>query len=377
MTQLLPYYYPERDYWKNSKNDCFYVLNERTDFFKSSLEKRVVIDYKPKKILRAAIISVILLLIIVVMSFMLNNLIGVGVISHCHMTGLLIGIGLPLILLLGGGVILSYVIKKKVDLFTKKPLKNIFERSFCHVYMAKLTTFNDRTSSEKMWHLDTDNHYMADLSALDELQTGIAPVYQCFPKKTDAVHRGSICGIAIIIMPFVAIASMIYYLARAVIAPFYVLARLFQQLICKNSIKKHRKFELADVYKQFILSIQRVVKAPFYASAVMLAFFFSCIFPMEGRVLVSAVERDWNNDVSRGAGMWGGFMASRQFRWEGGGEDPDRLGRNGYYLLGCFQPFGLIYFENGEQISACSAGAIEGIEERNREGSIRVFINNN
>ena len=68
--------------------------------------------------------------------------------------------------------------------------------------------------------------------------------------------------------------------------------------------KDERSFELLDIPKEFVKSIWRVIKAPFYALAYFFAGVYSLVNPMGGRKLAAAIELDWNEGVSLAEGYW-------------------------------------------------------------------------
>lgn len=149
-----------------------------------------------------------------------------------------------------------------------------------------------------------------------------------------------------LLTPIYMIGVIVYNLLRTAIVPFYILGAMLA--------KQEREFELKDIPSQIQLSLWRVVKAPFFALAFFLSGMYSLVNPMGGRKLASKVEFDWNDGVSRAEGFWSiqGWQSTIA-RWEGE-KDHSSLGRNGYFLAGCWQPMGVVEYQNGKIVKASS-----------------------
>lgn len=188
-----------------------------------------------------------------------------------------------------------------------------------------------------------------DKSTLDESGSGKA---YCYNIKECGEHYFVSFEITFIGTPVYLVATVAYNLIRAVIVPFYV---LFQYLTEKCKGKPHgheREFKPIDIPTQFILSLWRAIQAPFYALAFFLAGLYSFFDPMGGRKLGASIERDWNGGVSLAEGYWSIQGSQKLWRFEGGG-GPKGLGRNGFYLAGCWQPAGVIEYKNQEIQASC------------------------
>ncbi len=94
------------------------------------------------------------------------------------------------------------------------------------------------------------------------------------------------------------------------------------------------KSRAIDCIKEPIKSVWRIVKAPFYATAFLFATIYSLVKPMEGRILTSLVERDWNEGVPLARGYWC-TVGKRNPDWN--------LESGGFYLAGCHQPIGVYH----------------------------------
>jgi hypothetical protein len=114
----------------------------------------------------------------------------------------------------------------------------------------------------------------------------------------------------------------------------------------KRLYMNERSFELLDIPKEMLKSIARALQAPFYALAFMIAGLCSLVNPMMGRKLGSEIERDWNDEMSLSEGFWSVGGPMELFSCEGGG-GPLGLGRNGFFLAGCWQPVGIAEFNDG------------------------------
>ena len=165
--------------------------------------------------------------------------------------------------------------------------------------------------------------------------------------------------------PVYLVGTVVYNVFRAVIAPFYVLFQYLRErcvgtqvsnamapgAFSKRLFLDERSFELVDIPKEMIRSIARVLQAPFYALAFFMAGLYSWVNPMGGRKLGAAIERDWNDEVSLAEGYWSVKGEQKLFKPEGGG-GPNGLGRNGFYLAGCWQPVGIAEYQDGKLVKA-------------------------
>jgi hypothetical protein len=200
------------------------------------------------------------------------------------------------------------------------------------------------------WKQQESNVCYIDLSTLDEQRkNGKAYLYGI---KDCGNHYSVSTIVTFVGTPPYLIAVIAYYLIRAVIAPFYVLVQLLREKILKRDLfPEERPFKLSDIGREFIRSIRGIALAPFYALAYFFAALYSNLNPMGGRKLASAIERDWDEGVTLAEGYWSVQGQKTHWHFEGGG-GPKGLGRNGFYLAGCWQPFGIAEFKDGEIINA-------------------------
>jgi hypothetical protein len=197
-------------------------------------------------------------------------------------------------------------------------------------------------------------HFYIDLSTLKN-GTGKALVYNI---KHPFDHYMISTIVPFFGTPIYLIGACVYNIVRAAVIPFYILVQCMREWYSNKAIyPKERFFKPSDIPKEFLKSIRRAVKAPFYALAYIMAGIYSLVNPMGGRKLASAIERDWNEGVSLAEGYWSVQGGSKYWQFEGGG-GPKGLGRNAFYLAGCWQPVAVAEYEDGNILNAYR---IEGI----------------
>ena len=189
-----------------------------------------------------------------------------------------------------------------------------------------------------------------DTSTLDKEGTGTAFMYA----YKDEGNNNSVNLAVFLFSPLHMIGAIVYNLLRLVVIPFYILGCLLVER-AKNTVvhPEDRAFRLSDIPKEWGNSILRVVKAPFYCLALMFVAIYAFFDHLNGRKLGSYIERDWNEGLTRAEGFWSVQFAQSLWRYEGGGA-PNYLGRNGFYLAGCWQPIAVVYYEKGKIVKACS-----------------------
>ncbi|MFN0065708.1 MAG: hypothetical protein ACKVOH_05680 [Chlamydiales bacterium] len=182
-----------------------------------------------------------------------------------------------------------------------------------------------------------------DTSTLNSQGTGKAFIYA--NKGTGAHNFISVC--MLVTTPIHAAGAVVYNAVRAVAMPLFILLVWIRERLsaCRmgedSGYKFHkegRKFRLADIPKQFALSVWGAVRAPFYGIALMMVTLYSFIDPVGGRKLGARIEWEWNNRVGRYKSDWLTLGFQKGFKWEGGG-GPDSLGDHAFYIAGCWQPF--------------------------------------
>lgn len=154
------------------------------------------------------------------------------------------------------------------------------------------------------------------------------------------------------------VAAVAYNVIRTAVIPFYILGCLVYESCTGNEIEKDRPFTLTDIPLEMAKSIWRIVKAPFYAVAFMYAALYSLIDPLNGRKLGSYLERDWNEGVTRAEGYWSLGGPQPLWHWEGSGT-PSGLGKNGFYLAGCWQPIARVKYDKGVMTAESLSHAVD------------------
>lgn len=185
-----------------------------------------------------------------------------------------------------------------------------------------------------------------DLSTLDASGSGVALVY-LYPKVVE--NRVPMFVFPLIGIPMFVLGRMIYNIIRSVVIPFYILLRMLIERCLHKEIRKEERFIFSDIFRETIRSLWNIIKAPFYGSAYYMALFYGLLNPLAGRIAISCLERDWNDDIIRSRSLWL-IIPQRYFSFEGGGRRSG-LAQHAFYSMGCFQPFALLSFKNGEVVS--------------------------
>lgn len=241
---------------------------------------------------------------------------------------------------LGAGIVF-YHLHKKNDIFLEKPNSPFIER-----VLIKTTLLGQFFNTQKYKVYSC----ILDISTLDKNGNGICLAYydvhhtKCEKKNftttsfLNAIEHRVSSVFAVLVLPLVSLCSVIYNIIRLICAPIYVLSCLMHQYIHKEvqETRREPQFELVDVALEMVASLKRIVKAPFYATAMFFALVYSLIYVRSGRIVVGILERNWNENVYISSGFQQAF-AHKHWEWEGGCR-PKQLGRNGYYIMGCVQP---------------------------------------
>lgn len=198
-----------------------------------------------------------------------------------------------------------------------------------------------------------------DKSTLDSEGNGKAYLYGV--KTTDDHY--SVSTVVSLATPFYMITTLVYHTLRLFVVPFYVAGCLVIEQFREDPLfhaSRQRKFKVIDILYEPWKSLKQVVSTPFYASAFLFAAFYSLFKPIEGRILGSKIERDWNLGNSRATGYWS--TQGRQSLWKGWQElGPEKLGCLKFFLAGCWQPVGVVRYENGSIAEGMSLSkAVEG-----------------
>lgn len=234
-----------------------------------------------------------------------------------------IGLGIFSVLVIGAALVI-YKAKNTLDPITQTPIGNL--------------------TGEKQWEevvVDGRKYReygFLDRSTLDANGTGKAFVYI----YKDCANHYNVSIVVPAVTPIYAICTMAYNLLRTIIIPFYIIVKLATQ----GEVKESQRFKLSHIPAEMGKSLWRVVKAPFYATAFILAAIYSWANPMGGRLLGSWIERIWNEDVIRSQGYWSVQGPQARWQFEGGGL-PNQLGKNGFFLAGCWQPIAVAEFKEG------------------------------
>lgn len=224
----------------------------------------------------------------------------------------------------------------------------------------------DPITQQKIGKLTGDDHWVAahyqrddmagcfqgyiDTSTLDEEKSGVAYMYAY---KDEQNHMGVSVNVTIF-TPLHMVLAIVYNALRIVVIPFFILGCMLVEKASGTKIDPtDRAYRLSDIPIEIGKSIWRIVKAPFYALAFIFAAIYSLFDPMNGRKLGSYIERDWNEGVTRAEGFWS--VRGPQPLWTcEGGRNPSGLGRNGFYLAGCWQPMAVVYYDKGN-ITQCTS----------------------
>jgi hypothetical protein len=189
-----------------------------------------------------------------------------------------------------------------------------------------------------------------DLSTLNEEKSGTAFMYA---HKDEQNH----IGVSLVVTLFTSlhmIGAIAYNAIRIAIIPFYILVCMAIEKAQGQALNStDRPFQLSDISNEIGKSSVRIIKAPFYAFAIMVAALYSFFDPLNGRKLGSYLEREWNEQVTRAEGFWSVRGPQSLWHFEGGGA-PTHLGKNGFYLAGCWQPIAVIYYDKKKIVEAAS-----------------------
>ncbi len=156
----------------------------------------------------------------------------------------------------------------------------------------------------------------------------------------DEPNHYQVCLAVTAFTPLHMVGSIVYNVIRTVVIPFFILGNM-----CGNNA---HSYGLRDIPREMGNSIERIVKAPFYAVAVIYAALYGLIDPLNGRKLGALLEREWNEGLTLAEGWWSVGCGQTLWKFEGGscseGWDPNNLGKNGFLIAGCWQPIAVVHF---------------------------------
>lgn len=247
---------------------------------------------------------------------------------------------IPSVLLIGG-LVVFYCLGKKTDIFAGTKIDPFGMRC-----LVPTNLFWQKTTGKGFFAPSGDVECYTDLSTLDASGSGVALVY-LYPKVVE--NRVPMFVFPLIGIPMFVLGRMIYNIIRSVVIPFYILLRMLIERCLHKEIRKEERFIFSDIFRETFRSLWNVIKAPFYGSAYYMALFYGLLNPLAGRIAISCLERDWNDDIIRSRSLWL-ISPQRYFSFEGGGRRSG-LAQHAFYSMGCFQPFALLSFKNGEVVS--------------------------
>lgn len=256
---------------------------------------------------------------------------------HFSLHSFLPAILVPTILVLGGACVL-FRLTRKVDILAGTAIHPFKPRAWAPMHIITGNTA----------YVTPQLRSYVDLSTLHSDRSGIGLVYSL---PTDPCMRAQIFVLSLIALPWVTICRMVYNFIRFFVAPFYILVQMIMQCCARNQgeIKQEDRFVCLDIVREAARSLCNCIKAPFYYTAYLSSLLYSLMDPLAGRVMISAIERDWNDDVIRSRSVWI-FHKQKFFQFEGEGARLG-LGQHGHYLMGCAQPDTLLLFDRGEIVS--------------------------
>jgi len=223
----------------------------------------------------------------------------------------------------------------------------------CHL-KDKLIKVPGSFHGDSGWHsalLERGDHRYRALIDTSTLEEGSGKAFVYAYKSIDEHYNVSF--VVTIVTPIHLLSSLAYSVARLAVVPLYILGCLCIEkvkgspLFSENSAHSiERAFTLWDIPDQMGKTGLRILKAPFYATALIFAALYSFIDPLNGRKLGAGIERDWNEGLSRAQGFGIATGPQPLFKPEGGG-NPSDLGQNVVYLAACWQPIAMASYKKG------------------------------
>ncbi len=264
-----------------------------------------------------------------------------------------IGMGVTIVLIAGASWVIHRA-RTKADKLLKGGRGTFEDVGSC--LETVLATYTSKKGNAR------EVNFYIDKSTIKKIGAEKAYLYNI---KSPGEHYSVSTIVTFLGAPICLVGTIVYNVIRTAIVPFYVLFQYVRDRyvgtpvvnpmvsgeFSKRLYVDERSFEILDIPKEMIRSISRILQAPFYALAVFMAGLYSLVNPMGGRKLGATIERDWNDEVSLAEGYWSVGGEQDLFNPEGGG-GPNGLGRNGFYLAGCWQPVGIAEYQEGEFVKA-------------------------
>lgn len=250
-------------------------------------------------------------------------------------------------LILGGAGVIAWVKKHPRRIAaTEKLIKKPIEIRLGNLWgtkQYKKVKFTDNDGYDRSGYLD--------FSALDTEGNGMLalyPVQGCGQNEVISIEM--IPGAAL-----QCVGSMVYHVLRIPAIVFYTFFQFAREKITDKEIYKDNPFKAKDILLQPLYSLAAIVKAPFFATALIMSKIYSCfIDPLNGRKLAAHIEMEWNYNytnesiVPMNRGVWL-FKQVTHMKFEGGG-NPANLGDRGHYFAGCRQPIAYVQCQDSKVI---------------------------
>ncbi|MCH9625911.1 MAG: hypothetical protein S4CHLAM123_10960 [Chlamydiales bacterium] len=193
--------------------------------------------------------------------------------------------------------------------------------------------------------LERSDHRYRALIDTSTLERGDGEAFVYAYKSIDEHYNVSF--VVTIVTPIHLLGSLAYSVARLAVVPLYIVGCLCIEKVKGSALfSEDRAFTLWDIPDQMKKTGLRILKAPFYATALIFASLYSFIDPLNGRKLGAGIERDWNEGLSRAEGFGAATGAQPLFKPEGWGS-PSDLGQNVVYLAACWQPIAMASYKKG------------------------------
>ncbi len=191
--------------------------------------------------------------------------------------------------------------------------------------------------------------HILDISTLRDGKNGA-----CF------AYEGKPCGLSELIAFESALFGAVPY--TVAVAAYNALRTLASPAVaCKNK---------SSTVQESGKGLWRLIQSPFYGLAYLIAQLSVFVDPLNGRKIVAAVERDWNQGALVENSCWiaSGCHNYRVTAGIGMGMDFCREGHSGFYIAGCFQPTALLTFKDGICTQARSTNGYAVLEAEYTDG---------